>query len=136
VLREPNTWLLGGYAFLLFGTMTMMQGLWAVPYLMDIHGETQQEAANALTLWAVGLIVGCTTWGYVADHVVKTRKGAPCRRSHPAGGVSSRQPDCDAPCCLRAQNKRSASGIVFRGYPCVTHVTARPLAPILPMVRR
>jgi sugar phosphate permease len=75
VLREPNTWLLGGYAFLLFGTMTMMQGLWAVPYLMDIHGDTQQEAANALTLWAVGLIVGCTTWGYVADHVVKTRKG-------------------------------------------------------------
>ena len=31
VLRAPNLWLLGGYAFLLFGTMTMMQGLWAVP---------------------------------------------------------------------------------------------------------
>jgi sugar phosphate permease len=75
VLREPNTWLLGGYAFLLFGTMTMMQGLWAVPYLMDIHNYTQQEAANALTLWAVGLIVGCTLWGYVADRVVKSRKG-------------------------------------------------------------
>jgi len=27
---------------------------------------------------------------------------APCRRSHPAGGDSSRQPDCDDPCCLRA----------------------------------
>jgi sugar phosphate permease len=75
VLREPNTWLLGGYAFLLFGTMTMMQGLWAVPYLMDIYGYTQQEAANTLTLWAAGLIVGCTLWGYVADRVVKTRKG-------------------------------------------------------------
>jgi len=78
VLREPNTWLLGGYAFLLFGTMTMMQGLWAVPYLMDINGYTQQEAANILTLWAVGLIVGCTLWGYVADRVVKTRKGVIC----------------------------------------------------------
>ena len=75
MLREPNTWLLGGYAFLLFGTMTMMQGLWAVPYLMDIYGYTQQEAANTLTLWAAGLIVGCTLWGYVADRVVKTRKG-------------------------------------------------------------
>lgn len=75
VLREPNTWLLGGYAFLLFGTMTMMQGLWAVPYLMDIYGYTQQAAANMLTLWGVGLIVGCTLWGYVADRVVKTRKG-------------------------------------------------------------
>ena len=78
VLREPNLWLLGGYAFLLFGTMTMMQGLWAVPYLMDINGYTQQEAANSLTLWAVGLIVGCTLWGYVADRVVKTRKGVIC----------------------------------------------------------
>ncbi len=47
--------------------MTMMQGLWAVPYLMDVHGLTPQEAANMLTLWAIGLIVGCTLWGYVAD---------------------------------------------------------------------
>lgn len=78
VLREPNTWLIGGYAFLLFGTMTMMQGLWAVPYLMDIYGYTQQAAANMLTLWGVGLIVGCTLWGYVADRVVKTRKGVVC----------------------------------------------------------
>jgi sugar phosphate permease len=78
VLREPNLWLLGGYAFLLFGTMTMMQGLWAVPYLMDVNGYTQQEAANSLTLWAVGLIIGCTLWGYVADRVVKTRKGVIC----------------------------------------------------------
>ena len=75
VLRAPNTWLLGGYAFLLFGTMTMMQGLWAVPYLMDVYGQTQQQAANRLTLWAVGLIVGCTLWGYMADKVVRTRKG-------------------------------------------------------------
>jgi sugar phosphate permease len=78
VLRVPDTWLLGGYAFLLFGTMTMMQGLWAVPYLMDVHGLRQQEAANLLTLWAIGLIVGCTLWGYVADRVLKTRKGVIC----------------------------------------------------------
>ena len=75
VLRESNTWLLGGYAFLLFGTMTMMQGLWAVPYLMDVYGQTQQQAANALTLWAIGLIGGCTLWGYVADKIVGSRKG-------------------------------------------------------------
>ena len=74
VIRERNTWLLGGYAFLLFGTMTMMQGLWAVPYLMDAYDRTQQQAANALTLWAIGLIVGCTLWGYVADKIVGSRK--------------------------------------------------------------
>jgi sugar phosphate permease len=74
VLRTPNTWLLGGYAVLLFGTMTMMQGLWAVPYLMDSYGHTQQQAANMLTLWAVGLIAGCTLWGFVAENIVTSRK--------------------------------------------------------------
>jgi len=45
---------------------------------------------------------------------------SPCRRSHPAGGESPRQPDCDAPCCLRADKTRSASGAWrFRGYLCV-----------------
>jgi MFS family permease len=51
VLQTPNTWLLGGYAVLLFGTMTMMQGL-----------------------WAVGLIAGCTLWGFVAETIVPSRK--------------------------------------------------------------
>ena len=74
VLQTPNTWLLGGYAVLLFGTMTMMQGLWAVPYLMDSYGHTQQQAANMLTLWAVGLIAGCTLWGFVAENIVTSRK--------------------------------------------------------------
>src|SRR5262247_774224 len=45
---------------------------------------------------------------------------SPCCRSHPAGGAPPRQPACDAPCCLRAKSKRSASGAAhFRGYPCV-----------------
>ena len=45
---------------------------------------------------------------------------SPCRRSHPAGRESPRQPDCDAPCCLRADKTRSASGAWrFRGYLCV-----------------
>jgi sugar phosphate permease len=74
VLQTPNTWLLGGYAALLFGTMTMMQGLWAVPYLMDSYGHTQQQAANMLTLWAIGLIAGCTLWGFAAENIVPSRK--------------------------------------------------------------
>lgn len=74
VLRERNTWLLGGFAITSFGTMTMMQGFLAVPYLMDVYGKGRQEAANSLTLWAVGLIIGCTLWGYVADRVLGSRK--------------------------------------------------------------
>src|SRR4029450_1357441 len=54
---------------------------------------------------------------------------SPCRRSHPAGGESPRQPDCDAPCCLRADRTRSASGAWrFRGYLCV-HSCYGPATP-------
>jgi hypothetical protein len=35
---------------------------------------------------------------------------SPCRRSHPAGGAPSRQPDCDEPCCLHQLGTCSASG--------------------------
>jgi len=75
ILRERNTWLLGGYGFTLFGTMTMTQGFLAVPYMMDVYHFSQQQAANYLTLWAVGLIIGCSLWGFAADRVFMTRKG-------------------------------------------------------------
>ena len=58
---------------------------------------------------------------------------SPCCRSHPAGGAPPRQPDCDAPCGLRAKSKRSASGAThFRGYPCV-HSRYGPVTRSLPL---
>jgi hypothetical protein len=51
VLCEPNTWFLGGYAFLLIGTMTMMQGLWAAPYLL---GASRRPAGRTADRRAVG----------------------------------------------------------------------------------
>jgi sugar phosphate permease len=74
ILRTRNTWLIGGYAFTLFGTMTMMQGFFAVPYLMDVYGLGQQQVANLLTLWAAGLIAGCSIWGFAAGTVFSSLK--------------------------------------------------------------
>ena len=54
---------------------------------------------------------------------------SPCRRSHPAGGATSRQPACDGPCCLRAVPNRSASGAFsFGATSAFTPVAARGLA--------
>lgn len=75
VLRHPNTWLLSLYAFISLGVTASMQGLWAVPFLEDIYGMDRTTAANALTLWAVGLIVGTPLWGYLADRVARSRRG-------------------------------------------------------------
>jgi predicted MFS family arabinose efflux permease len=75
VLRHPNTWLLGLYAFISLGVTASMQGLWAVPFLEDVYGMDRAAAANALTLWAVGLIIGTPLWGYLADRAAHSRRG-------------------------------------------------------------
>jgi sugar phosphate permease len=75
VLRHPNTWLLGLYAFISLGVTASMQGLWTVPFLEDVYGMSRAAASNALTLWAVGLMVGTPLWGYLADQVAHSRRG-------------------------------------------------------------
>lgn len=74
VLLNRNVWLLAVYAFVLYGALMAVQGLWAVPYLMDIHSLTRQDASNVITLWPIGTIVASPIWGYLSDRVLKTRK--------------------------------------------------------------
>lgn len=74
VLRHHNTWLLATYAFVTLGILAAMQGLWTVPYLRDVYGLSKQAAANLLTWWGAGLIIGLPFWGFVADRVVRKRR--------------------------------------------------------------
>jgi sugar phosphate permease len=62
------------YAFAVYGPMMGFQGLWAVPYMMDILGFTKQVAANVVSWWAIGMIVGCPLSGYISDRIMKSRK--------------------------------------------------------------
>ena len=62
------------YAFAVYGPMMGFQGLWAVPYMMDILGFTKQVAANVVSWWAIGMIVGCPLAGIVSDRVMQSRK--------------------------------------------------------------
>ena len=40
------------------GGFMAIQGLWAVPWLMDVHGATRSEAANVLFLMALAMLAG------------------------------------------------------------------------------
>lgn len=62
------------YAFAVYGPMMGFQGLWAVPYMMDILGFTKQVAANVVSWWAVGMIVGCPLSGFISDRIMQSRK--------------------------------------------------------------
>ncbi len=75
LLLNRNLWLLALYAFALYGALMSIQGLWAVPYLMDVYNLPCQAASNMLTMWPMGLIVGSPLSGYFSDRVLRTRKG-------------------------------------------------------------
>lgn len=62
------------YAFVVYGPMMGFQGLWAVPYMMDILGFQKQVASNTLSWWAIGMIVGCPLSGIISDRFVFSRK--------------------------------------------------------------
>lgn len=62
------------YAFAVYGPMMGFQGLWAVPYMMDILGFSKQLASNVLSWWAIGMVVGCPLSGYISDRILHSRK--------------------------------------------------------------
>lgn len=55
----------GAYAFM---------GLWAIPYLRDVHGLDRHEGALFVTLMIIGFAVGSLFWGWLSDYL-RNRKG-------------------------------------------------------------
>lgn len=74
ILLNRNLWLLAVYALTSYGALMAVQGLWAVPFLMDVRELSRQDASNMITLWPLGLILGCPLVGYLSDRVLRTRK--------------------------------------------------------------
>ncbi len=57
-----------------YATLIALQGLWGVPYLMQVHGLPRVEAAGSVTMLAVGLIAGAPTVGRVSDRWLGARR--------------------------------------------------------------
>jgi sugar phosphate permease len=74
VFREPNFWMVSLSYFFLGGTGLTFQGLWAVPYLIDVHGFSRMSAGGLLMLIPLGFIIGAPGLGFLADRLPVTRK--------------------------------------------------------------
>ena len=74
VLGSLVFWQIGSLAFFRYGTFVGLQGLWLGPYLMDIKGYSPLQAGNALTLLAIGGIVGGPIAGRLSDKVFRSSK--------------------------------------------------------------
>jgi predicted MFS family arabinose efflux permease len=67
ILRNANFWRLGLLAIAGQGVFMSLQGLWIAPWLKDVVGLGREEVGSHLLAIAVGMIVGATLWGSVAD---------------------------------------------------------------------
>ena len=67
VLRDSRYWRIAPVALFVSGTSLAFQGLWAGPYLFDIHRLNQIDGGNVLLLIAIGATIGFLTSGWLAD---------------------------------------------------------------------
>lgn len=65
----PGFWLMFGAA----STFISFVGLWAVPYLMQVHGMTRGVAASHVSMSLLGFALGSLALGYFSDRIGRRR---------------------------------------------------------------
>jgi MFS family permease len=69
VLRNRATWPAALANTGIAGAFFAFAGLWATPYLMQVHGLSRDVAAGHLSLWFGGFAVGCFFLGTLSDRI-------------------------------------------------------------------
>ena len=75
VLKNRQAWLISWSAFIRYGILAAVQGLWAGPYLMDVMGYSPVTAGNLLFLLTLGVVIGNPVSGFLSDRIFRKRKG-------------------------------------------------------------
>lgn len=74
-LQDRQVRLISASAFIRYGILAAVQGLWGGPYLMDVMGCSPVTAGNLLFLLTLGVVIGNPASGFLSDRIVKKRKG-------------------------------------------------------------
>jgi len=69
VIRNRDTWPAIIVNTGMSGAFFTFAGLWATPYLVQVHGMVRPVAANHLSLWFGGFAVGCFFIGTLSDRI-------------------------------------------------------------------
>jgi predicted MFS family arabinose efflux permease len=73
VLASGQVWRLMALAFVGFGAVTTVRGLWGGPYLIEAHGLSPVAAGNVLLAMSLGVILGALVYGPL-DRVFDRRR--------------------------------------------------------------
>jgi len=69
VLADPMTWVLGVVFLAFVGTTFTVLGIWGVPYLVDRHDLTVQQASTYVLVGNIGFLVGPPAMGRLSDRL-------------------------------------------------------------------
>jgi len=69
VLTNPQSYLCGFCAGLLFLPTTIGDMIWGVPFLRDTLGVSYAQAVDRATMVPLGWVIGCPLLGYLADRI-------------------------------------------------------------------
>ncbi|MFW6011728.1 MAG: MFS transporter [Desulfosalsimonas sp.] len=74
VLGNASFWMITLSYFFFGGPSLTFQGLWAVPYLVDVHGYSRVVAGGLLMLMPMGFVIGAPLIGLMADRLGFARR--------------------------------------------------------------
>jgi MFS family permease len=69
VLSNPQSWLCGISAGLLFLPTTIGDMIWGVPFLREGLGVDYSQAVDRASMIPLGWVIGCPLLGYIADRI-------------------------------------------------------------------
>jgi MFS family permease len=68
-VRNPQTWLCSLFGMAMVGPIVAFSGLWAVPYLMQVHGLPRAGAASVASAMFIAWAVGAPALGALSDRI-------------------------------------------------------------------
>lgn len=71
VFRSPRFWWIAPLAAFFMGSFFAIQGLWAVPWLMEVAGETRSDAVRHLLWMGVVILLGFVALGYCGTRLAQ-----------------------------------------------------------------
>lgn len=72
-LANPQTWLCAVFGMAMVAPIVAFSGLWAVPYLMQVHGLDRTAAAGIASMMFLAWAVGAPVLGVISDRLGKRR---------------------------------------------------------------
>lgn len=74
IATNPQSWLIGLYGCFMYLPLSAFAELWAVPYLMQLHGVDNEVASSASIMVFIGMAIGCPLAAWLSDKVESRKK--------------------------------------------------------------